>query len=795
MNPKKPAAKRPTEPPRGDVEALLVLYNGRRYAEAENRTRALLGQYPDFGFGWKLLGGTLQMQRKDALPAFQKAAELMADDAEAHYNLGVVLKSAGRLADAAASYRRAVKLKPDYAEAHGNLGNTLKDLGQLDDAVASYRRALKIRADSADAHNNLGTALKDLGQLDDAIASYRKAVALQPGFVLAHYNLGNALKELGQLDAAIASYRKAIEIKPDFAEAHNNLGTVLKDQGQFDAALTSYRRVLELKPDFAEAHNNLGVALKDLGQLEAALASYRKAIELKPDYAEAHNNLGAALQTLGLPDAALESYRRAVELQPEALQHAIYAHLLLPVIPESVESIIEWRERYQNGIAALMNVQGTLDEPGDKLGGISFYLAYHNADDRPMMEGLCQLFRKRVPGLTAVAQHVQGWRSPAERGQRIRVGFLSEFLFDHTIGKHYQGFIHHLDRKRFEVVVIHGCKSRRDAFRQNLDATADKVLVLPVGLKNQQQAVAAEQLDVLFYPDIGMASSTYFLAYARLAPVQATSWGHPDTSGLDTMDYYMSAVSNEAEKSEAYYTEKLIRLNRLPCFYFRTPATSIPKLSKAELGLPETGILYGCPQNLFKLHPDFDAVLAAIAAGDQKGHLILPEGKYPAWTDLLKARWAKTFPILTERAVFLPRTSWDRFMAVLAQMDVLLDPLHFGSGNTFYDAMVNGTPVVTWPGRFARGRNVAAAYRQMGVADAPVARHLEDYAPLALALGSDAERRRALRIASLESAGRELFEDMRAVREFESFLEAAVAEAGRGERLPTGWRPDMANRS
>jgi protein O-GlcNAc transferase len=120
---------------------------------------------------------------------------------------------------------------------------------------------------------------------------------------------------------------------------------------------------------------------------------------------------------------------------------------------------------------------------------------------------------------------------------------------------------------------------------------------------------------------------------------------------------------------------------------------------------------------------------------------------------------------------------------------VLLDPLHFGSGNTFYDAMVTGTPVVTWPGRFARGRNVAAAYRQMGVTDAPVALHLKDYAPLALALGRDAERRRALRLASLKAAGRELFEDMQAVREFESFLESAVTAAGRGELLPAGWRP------
>jgi predicted O-linked N-acetylglucosamine transferase (SPINDLY family) len=130
-------------------------------------------------------------------------------------------------------------------------------------------------------------------------------------------------------------------------------------------------------------------------------------------------------------------------------------------------------------------------------------------------------------------------------------------------------------------------------------------------------------------------------------------------------------------------------------------------------------------------------------------------------------------------------------MAVMAQVDVLLDPLYFGSGNTFYDAMVSGTPVVTWPGRFGRGRNVAAAYRQMAIADAPIAQRIEDYAPLALALGRDAERRRALRVASMEAAGRELFEDMRAVRDFESFLEAAVAAAGRGELLQPGWRLDI----
>src|SRR6202162_1888779 len=92
------------QPSPAEVNALLALYNNRRYAETESQTRALLREYPDFGFGWKLLGGTLQMQGKDALPTFQKVTELQPEDAEAHYNLGVVLKSAGQLDRAVISY-------------------------------------------------------------------------------------------------------------------------------------------------------------------------------------------------------------------------------------------------------------------------------------------------------------------------------------------------------------------------------------------------------------------------------------------------------------------------------------------------------------------------------------------------------------------------------------------------------------------------------------------------------------------------------------------------------------------
>ena len=707
-------------PTAADFDALIALFNSRRYVELEAQVRVLLDNHPHVPFAWQLLGGALQMQGKDAITAFQKVAELSPNDAGAHFNLGVACKSAGQLEQAAGCYRRALALNANYVEALSNLGNVLQDLNQLEAAIQCYRKALVIQPNVVTTHNNLGTALKDLGKPDEAVVCYRQALRLKPDYADAHYNLGNVLRDSLRLGEAAQCYQQAAHIKPDFINALTNLSSVLR--------------------------------------------------------------------TLGHTEDALRYAHRAFEMNPRSLEYAIQAHLVLPVIPANVGEIMASRNRFQRGIDALLKLPLFSDISLEHLSGASFYLAYHNSSDRPVMEALRHFYRARVSDLTFTAPHLTSWQPPGSRGQRIKVGFLSEFLFDHTIGKHYKGFIQHLDRSRFEVVVIHSPKAKHDAFRANLDALADKAIALPAKLKDQQQVVAAEQLDVLFYPDIGMSSATYFLAYSRLAPVQATSWGHPDTTGLDTMDYYVAATTNEAEGAQENYTERLIRLNRLPCFYYKTPPATSPQLSKAELGLPTSGTLYGCPQALFKIHPDFDAVLADIALGDPNGHILLPEGTHPDWTTLLKARWAATFPILLERVIFMPRTGWNRFMAVMSHMDVLLDPLHFGSGNTFYDAMVIGTPVVTWPGKFGRGRNVAAAYQQMGVANAPVAQRLADYAPLALTLGCDAQQREALRQTLLAAAGKSLFEDMQAVREFESCLDDAVTSTAKKEKLADNWR-------
>ena len=689
-------------------------------------------------------------QTKEALQACTELLRIYPQSLAVLEILGLILAQHGKLRESVRVFDKIINLKPDYAEIYCNRGIVLKAIGELEAALSSYNQAIQLKPNYAEAYNNRGNLLKDIGQTKAALANYNQAIQLNPSLETAHSNRGIALKEIGQLEAALSSYNQAIQLKPNYAEAYNNRGNLLKEMKQLEEASDSYDQATKLDPNYAEAYNNRGNVLLDLARMEEAVKSYEQASLINGKY-------------------------------------TFSWQLVLPAISASHDSIHYWRSRYQDGIKLLRGKSISPDSLTD-INPNSFYLAYHNLDDRPIMEDLCQLFRSKISSITFTSPHLSNWDFLSNPIRRIRIGFLSHFLRDsHTIGKLYRGFLLHLDRSRFEVVLIHIQKKKPDI----IDTIADKVIFLPNSLVDQQKMVAEEALDVLFYPDIGMSSATYFLAHSRLAPVQAVSWGHPNTTGIDTMDYFISSDRIEPEQAQTYYSERLIRLNRLPCFYQRPlELTQIPV--RSELGLPESGTLYGCPQTLFKFHPDFDSVLAQIITEDPDGYIILIEGNIPVWEKLLKKRWSAAHSLLIDRVIFLAQQPIDRFMALISHFDVLLDPIHFGGGNTMYEAMVYGKPFVTWPGKFMRGRVATGAYNQMRIEDAPIVDRIEDYAPLAVTLGKDCDRRQELIRSSLRGT-KNLFSDIMAVRQFEDFLEAAVTSASQGRLLPQTWAPQQEN--
>jgi protein O-GlcNAc transferase len=177
------------EPKIDEINQLVALFNSGKHTESEDQARLLTAQYPDSGTAWKTLGVFLQVQGKDAIPALQKAAEFLPDDAEAHSNLGCALRNIGRINESVASCHRALQIKPDCAGAHINLGSAMIELGRYNDAMTSCLMALQIKPDSATSHINLGTAMMGLGKLDEAVASYRRGLRIDPDCAYGHSNL------------------------------------------------------------------------------------------------------------------------------------------------------------------------------------------------------------------------------------------------------------------------------------------------------------------------------------------------------------------------------------------------------------------------------------------------------------------------------------------------------------------------------------------------------------------------------------------------------------------------------
>ena len=715
----------------------LQHHQAGRLPEAESLCRQILQAQPTHPDALQLLGVIAhQVGRNDmAIDLLGRAIAANPTAAEAYYNLGLMLQKEGRPEEAQAQYREALRLKPGYADAWNNLGNILREQGRLDEAVGHYRQALAFNPAYAEAYNNLGIVLQDQGRLDEAVAAIRQALALKPAFAEAHSNLGNALKEHGRLQEAVAAYRQALAHQPTYAQAYNNLGVVFYNQGQLKEAIGHYRQALALDPACAEIYDNLGTALGGQGRLEEAEAVYRQALTLRP-------NDGTRIKLA----------------------------TLLPMILGSKQEVRSVRKKFDEQITALLNDDLAVQNPVRDVSQTNFYLAYQGCNDRDLQVKVARLYERACPSLLYRAPHCSSSARFRKDG-KIRIGFISKFLRNHSIGKTTRGLLANLSRDTFNVCAIFVPPVANDKTADFIKEKADKTVVLPGSLSAARERIAAEELDILFYQDIGMDAFTYFLAFSRLAPVQCSSFGHPVTSGIRNIDYFISTENWEPENGDEHYSERLIRL-KSPIAYYYKPAVPHPLKSRNQFGLADAEHIYICPQTLFKFHPDFDGILDGILRADPLARLVLVNGAEAHWTELLVQRFRHTMPQVAHRVTVLPPQPGSDFINLIAVSDVMLDTIHFCGFNTSLEAFAVGTPVVTWPGEFQRGRHTLAFYKDMGfldcVADSP-ARYVE----LAVRLGTEPTFRDAIKQKIL-ARNHVLYENRKVVTEYERVFLAAL---------------------
>ena len=733
---------------------------------------------------------------------YRQIIDVNPNQLEAIYGLGMLAQQRGQYQNAEQFFQTALQLQPEAVAIHNSLGFTLQQQDKLEEAVNCYKKALEILPDCMEVRVNLANTLHAQGKLSpeekvqyadlnqqfalgrqqvsdfkSAELYYRQAIVLQPDLVQAHNNLGEVLQKQGRLNDALISYQQALKIKPDYSYAYHNLGYFFQQQGQFEEAIAAYKKALTIQPDLAITHNNLGNTLKALNRFDAAIESYQQAIKIRPDIDYIHYNLGTVLRDDNQIEAAVQAFEEAVKVTPNYAPAKLGACISqLPIIYSSVDEIELRRNQYQQYLQNLaqgyeLNSQEERAKATDAVGALQpFYLTYQGLNDRELQriygEMIWQIMSSRYP------QESQPLVLPnLNRNQKVRVGIVSGFFYNHSNWKiPIKGWVENLDRSEFELFGYHtGVK--KDYSTISATKAFDKFVQGVRSIDQWREVITEDKLHILIFPEFGMDSMTIKLGCLRLAPIQMTSWGHPETSGLPTIDYYLSSELMEPENAQEHYTEKLVRLPNLSIHY--TPLAIKPEeIKKPDIGLAEDEILFWCCQSLYKYLPNHDDVFPSIAKelGNAKFVFIKHESEYI--TGVFHQRLNNAFTAFgldyQKHCLFLPSMNDSKFAGTTALADVFLDSIGWSGCNSTLESIAHNIPVVTLPGELMRGRHSLAILKMMGIEET-IASNKADYVQIAIRLGKDAEYRQYISQKVAENKHK-LYSDLKPVRALEDFL-------------------------
>ena len=392
------------------------------------------------------------------------------------------------------------------------------------------------------------------------------------------------------------------------------------NEKKFDLAEKNFESALNLSPNRISILENLASIYflnKKFGKAEQIL---NKLGELRIDNNKLSEIKFYVLKKLNKHEELKELLKEKNYFKDINKKIFINAKLLYPSFFNNMSEIDEARSNLIENIEELnraKNINLSLD--GEMIDPPIFNLSYDQYENIDVNSKIVEIYRKIYPELN------QKFKIK-EKNQKIKIGFISEFFSNHTIGKLFKGMILNLDNKKFQIYVFHSHKTDQSLiFQEFLNAEKNsniKNIILPKNFQKSVDEIVQKNLDIVFFPDIGMSSEFYFLSFIRFAKTQITSWGHPITTSNKSIDYFLSSKLLETNNAQERFSEKLILSDYLPMYFYKPKIKNI--LSEDEIVKKNS---YFCSQNLMKVHPHFDEIISKILNKDKKSKIFFIKDK------------------------------------------------------------------------------------------------------------------------------------------------------------------------
>ncbi len=688
----------------GDLERLEALRKGLRerlhrsaLADAAGFTRALEQCYLDI---W---------QKKIAPQP--SSAELEDLRIGAWLRQVSEFRSQDRKIEAEETCKDILKVRPDHMEALSALWDLSYETRNHGVAVEWLRRGIAANGRIAQLHYMMGYSLMGQGNMTDAAASFRAALELDPAMAKAQNNLGCSLEALGLLDQAVECYRKASDLDPRLADALYNLGNAHRRLGQEDRAIECISQALRLQSGRADWQCNLGDLLLLKLRLDEALAAYEAALKIDSGDARAYDGRARALQLLGRVEEADADFRSALVLQPD-----------------NASARSDW----------LLSL-------------------HYRRGAEPLLEEHLAWAKRHTRGIGRQAVRAPHERRPA---RRMNIGYFSPDFKRHSVAGFIEPLLAAHDRSRFKIFCYGNVLSPDATTKRIADAGEEWRDIARVGDEWVADLVRADRIDILVDLAGHTGGGRPLLFAHKLAPVQVTWLGYPNTCGIDEIDYRLTdAIADPEGATDRFYVEKLVRLKQ--GFLCYGPPPDAPEV--AELPLARAGhVTFGCFNNLAKVTSPMIALWARLLGA-------LPGARLKLKSFGLAAQSARrsireqfgNLGIGAERLELSgPEESFSAHLAAYGAVDIALDVFPYNGAATSCEALWMGVPVVTLAGPTHVSRVGASILSGAGLEEL-VAHSQEDYLQKALGLASDPQHLGALRAGMRERLGKSPLLDAR----------------------------------
>lgn len=563
--------------------------------------------------------------------------------------------------------------------------------------------------------------------------------------------------------------QQAVAEKEAFLASLHDRAAAWLDAGCHAQALAGFDQVVAQAPTWSVAWLNRGSALRYLGRFDEALSSYDRALALDPEMPEVHFNRGmlCLMELHDLP-AAAQGFDRARIASAELARALSFSWL-------ARRQMCDWSQEQALRLAAAEAVGAQSD-------AVLPFPALAMTDDPAL--------HRRVAGLHAqgsdvappnAAQALEHVRPQCGRGRRLRVGYYSSDFHEHATMRLMAELFERHDHTRFEWFAFSFGPDQQDAMRRRARAAFDHFLDVRER-SDLDVARLSRELGIDVAVDLkGYTTDSRPAIFAyRCAPVQVSYLGYPGTLGATWMDYLVADATLIPAGARQHYSEQVVYLPHSYQCNDRSRDVSQRTFTRAELGLPEHGVVYCCFNNNYKICPQtFDGWMRILKEVPGSVLWLLQDNEWVA-TNL--RREAEARGVSSQRLVFAPRVPQSDHLARQRAADLFLDTWPYNAHTTASDALWVGLPVLTLAGASFAARVGASLLNAVGLSEL-VAERQEDYEALAISLGSEPQRLKALR-QHLETTVLEapLFDNASLARALEWAYERMHERSVRGEK-------------